>query len=314
MSGRIRTIKPEWRFDEKLQGCSDEARVMSVCLITLSDDWGCGRASPGYLAGECWGQEMAREDGARAAAVLAKVSRALRELRGVDFVTVYEVGGQTYFHVTKWELHQRVDNRAKNRRIPAPPLANAESSRGSSESLANVSRGSPLDLDLEGDHGSGPRPGPRASASASRMSAMSAGVQSAREVESVLTRNDPKPTARGVVHQIAERLCTVHKEVTGRAWTHPQELLDALDGRGALVRTGMPDQVRAIAAHLGGDPDPVAAAERALRGWAADPWVKANRFPMAHLAKDPLKYLTRPVSVSGVDSFEHASEEGPDFG
>lgn len=137
---------------------------------------------------------------------------------------------------------------------------------------------------------------------------------SAREVESVLTRNDPKPTARGVVHQIAERLCTVHKEVTGRAWTHPQELLDALDGRGALVRTGMPDQVRAIAAHLGGEPDPVAAAERALRGWAADPWVKANRFPMAHLAKDPLKYLTRPVSVSGVDSFDHAREEGPDFG
>lgn len=137
---------------------------------------------------------------------------------------------------------------------------------------------------------------------------------SAREVESVLTRNDPKPQPRGIVHAIAERLCTVHKEVTGRAWTHPQELLDALDGRGALVRTGMPDQVRAIAAHLAGEADPVASAERALRGWAADPWVQKNRYPMAHLAKDPLKYLTRPVSVSGVDSFEHASEEGPDFG
>lgn len=154
------------------------------------------------------------------------------------------------------------------------------------------------------------------------MSAVSGGVQSAREVESVLTRNDSKPTpkpphstaAHLMADDMASEMCATFKRLTGRAWTSPADLLDALHGHGALVRSPMPDQVRAMVAHLSTESEPIQAARRAMEAWAADPWVKANRFPMAHLAKDPLKYLTRPVSVSGVDSFEHASEEGPDFG
>ena len=147
-------------------------------------------------------------------------------------------------------------------------------------------------------------------------------TQRAREVESVLTRNEPKPTpppphstaAHLMADDMASEMCATFKRLTGRAWTSPADLLDALHGHGALVRSPMPDQVRAMVAHLSTEPEPIHAARRAMEAWAADPWVKANRFPMAHLAKDPLKYLTRPVSVSGVDSFEHASEEGPDFG
>ena len=140
---------------------------------------------------------------------------------------------------------------------------------------------------------------------------------SARELESVLTRNDPKPTPQGphsAAAEMAAEMCATFKRLTGRAWTSPADLLDALHGHGALVRSPMPDQVRAMVAHLSTEPEPIQAARRAMEAWAADPWVKANRFPMAHLAKDPLKYLTRPVSVSGVDNFDHASEEGPDFG
>ena len=133
-------------------------------------------------------------------------------------------------------------------------------------------------------------------------------------LESALTRNSPKPAPKSPHAELASELCRTFKRLTGRAWTSEDDLLEALDGRGALTRSPMPEQVRAMAAHLSEQPEPIQAARRAMEGWAADPWVKANRYPMAHLVKDPLKYLTRAVSVSGVDSFEHASEEGPDFG
>jgi hypothetical protein len=50
MSGRIRTIKPEWLEDELLAAASDEARVLSVALILMADDYGRGRASLATIA------------------------------------------------------------------------------------------------------------------------------------------------------------------------------------------------------------------------------------------------------------------------
>lgn len=277
MSGRIRTIKPEWRFDEKLQGCSDEARVMSVCLITLSDDWGCGRASPGYLAGECWGQEMAREDGARAAAVLAKVSRALRELRGVDFVTTYEVGGQTYFNVTKWELHQRVDNRAKNRRIPAPPLANDETSRGSSESLARHSRGSPLDLDL----GSGPRASDAREAAPQR-----------RETLAEALGEPPKPPPSSAGALAAEKA----RELVGLAMTNRKAVphRDCSQPMAPLWGTLASFAIKAAKMH-GTTWDKILKAT--IRAWADDQAIVERGYPVSFLAANPNQYLG--VAVKG---------------
>ena len=51
MSQRIRSIKPEWLEDELLAQCSDAARVLSIALILLADDYGNGRAGALYLAG-----------------------------------------------------------------------------------------------------------------------------------------------------------------------------------------------------------------------------------------------------------------------
>jgi hypothetical protein len=50
MSRRIRSIKPEWLDDEKIAGASDEARVLSVALILMSDDYGRGRAALAAIA------------------------------------------------------------------------------------------------------------------------------------------------------------------------------------------------------------------------------------------------------------------------
>lgn len=111
MSGRIRTVKPEWLEDEKLCSLSDEARVLSIALIVMADDYGNGRGNERRIASQVWGYHP-REG-------LARVSRACIELSEIGFVRFYEVAGERYYHVTHWTRHQRVDKPGKPR-VPAP--------------------------------------------------------------------------------------------------------------------------------------------------------------------------------------------------
>jgi hypothetical protein len=114
MSGRIRTIKPEWLEDELLALASSDARVLSIALILLADDYGNGRGNPVQLAGQVF-----------AGKPLETLAKALEELRAIRFVLLYEVDGQRYFSIRKWDEHQRVDKPGKPR-VPGPP---ADSSR-----------------------------------------------------------------------------------------------------------------------------------------------------------------------------------------
>ena len=43
MAGRIRSIKPEWLEDERMVMASSDARVLSIALILMADDYGNGR-------------------------------------------------------------------------------------------------------------------------------------------------------------------------------------------------------------------------------------------------------------------------------
>lgn len=106
---RIRSIKPEWIEDERLLKSGSDARVLSVALLLLSDDYGRGRANQHVLAG----QVFALEDNP-----LATLQESLAKLRGW-FVRLYEVRGQSYFEVTNWSKHQRVDKPGKPR-VPEP--------------------------------------------------------------------------------------------------------------------------------------------------------------------------------------------------
>jgi hypothetical protein len=151
MGGRIRTLKPEWLEDELLAAASDEARVLSVALILMADDYGRGRANIATIAAEAWRFAMAREDGAHAAEVLARASRAFRELLAMRFVVAYEVDRQRYFAIRNWDKHQKVDRPSKAR-IPAPPDEETlidsdtreDSSRGSRDTREGIARHSRL--------------------------------------------------------------------------------------------------------------------------------------------------------------------------
>jgi hypothetical protein len=110
---RIRTLKPEWLDDEQLASCSDAARVLSVALVLLADDYGNGRASEMYLAGRVWMYGDAQES-------IQNSAGAMQELCRIKFCRTYEVNGQRYFHIANWSKHQRVQRPGKPR-VPGPP-------------------------------------------------------------------------------------------------------------------------------------------------------------------------------------------------
>jgi hypothetical protein len=116
MSGRIRTVKPEWLEDQQMGKASDAARLVSVGLILLADDYGNGRGHPAYIASSVWTYTL--DDGRE-----QRAERALAELAEIGFIDLYSVGGQKYFHIRNWAKHQKVKNPGKPRVTPPAPVS-----------------------------------------------------------------------------------------------------------------------------------------------------------------------------------------------
>lgn len=112
MSGRIRTVKPEWLEDELLASESDTVRLLSIALMLVADDHGRGRAAPAFIASEAWRYDRSPES-------LTKAREGLMRLSEIRFVTLYEVDGQAYFEIRNWKKHQKVQHAGKPR-VPPP--------------------------------------------------------------------------------------------------------------------------------------------------------------------------------------------------
>lgn len=147
---RIRTIKPEFLEDELIGQVSDEARLLSLSLLLLADDYGNGRANPIFIASKVWAYH---EGSAR------KASLAMTELESIGFVRLYSVNGQSYFHIRNWDKHQRVDRPGKPLAPSIDEAEETEQSQGSIHfhakdrvSAANVRESHATDLDLDLDH------------------------------------------------------------------------------------------------------------------------------------------------------------------
>lgn len=125
MSGRIRSVKPEWLDDEKIAMASPEARVLSVSLLLLADDYGNGRANQVMLQSRVFPGMVGDH-----------AERALSELVSIGYVITYTVGGQRYFSIRNWEKHQRVEKKGKPKVPPPPALTDIPGIVG--ESSGNV--------------------------------------------------------------------------------------------------------------------------------------------------------------------------------
>lgn len=135
---RIRTIKPEWLDDERLVLASPEARVLSIALIILADDYGNGRANRTILAARVFpGSRDPRET----------LASAIETLAGAGFIDLYEVDGQSYYSIRNWAKHQKVDHPSKPQ-VPGKPAV-SESSRDPRETLASPRESLALDQDQD---------------------------------------------------------------------------------------------------------------------------------------------------------------------
>ncbi len=107
MSGRIRSIKPEWLDDELLVLASEGARVLSVALLLMADDYGNGRLVYPVLSARIFPRSP------------EIFSLALDELTTIRYIAVYQLDGQKYFAIRNWDKHQRVDKPGKPH-VPGP--------------------------------------------------------------------------------------------------------------------------------------------------------------------------------------------------
>lgn len=124
MSGRIRTLKPEWLEDEQLAEAGTFARLLSVALIVLSDDHGRGRANEVVLAAKVFTYESDP---------IACVREGLARLSRMGFVQLYTIRGQRYYWLRNWAKHQKVDRPGKPR-FPGPEEDESQPPPDSSES------------------------------------------------------------------------------------------------------------------------------------------------------------------------------------
>jgi hypothetical protein len=116
-----------------------------VSMILMADDYGNLRSCPAVLRAHAfWGTDASRESVARARETLARVS----------LVSLYDVHGQNYAHITGWSKHQRVDHPGKAY-CPGQELGKSiscgKSSRDPRESLGNPRESLATDRDRDRD-------------------------------------------------------------------------------------------------------------------------------------------------------------------
>lgn len=109
MSGRIRSLKPEWLDDQALYESSDAARVLSAALILLADDHGNGRAGEMWLSARVFPGRPIKH-----------LREAMKRLVAIRYCSLYESDGQAYFSIRNWAKHQKVDKPGKRKVPPSP--------------------------------------------------------------------------------------------------------------------------------------------------------------------------------------------------
>jgi len=112
---RIRSIKPEFWSSPDVAALSDADRLLFIGLWSYVDDHGRGRDDVALIVAALFPHDMV----ANPHDTVAKVRDGLARLSEANLILRYTVASRTYFLVTGWGKHQRVD-KPKASRIPEP--------------------------------------------------------------------------------------------------------------------------------------------------------------------------------------------------
>ena len=226
---RQRTLKPAWLDDEKLAAMSDRDRLVSVGLILLADDWGCGRASPALIRNRMWAYRVNPPSSRDTRDSLARLSK-------MGYLLFYRVRGQEYYSLPAWNRHQRIDKPSPTLRNPSPDDDGAEllgtweeSSRETSETPATPSRetGDTLVPERKGRDRSGrDRTIVTEDVPSRRTESKKAKVENAEAV-GIATE-----FASLVAGRLPKSKAARNAEATIKAWADPIDKLHRIDGHG----------------------------------------------------------------------------------
>ena len=117
---RIRSIKPEFWSSPDIADLSDSDRLLFIGLWSYVDDHGRGRDDMALIVAALFPHDMV----ANPRDTVAKVRDGLARLSEANLILRYTVASRTYFLVTGWGKHQRVD-KPKASRIPEPEEGDA---------------------------------------------------------------------------------------------------------------------------------------------------------------------------------------------
>lgn len=106
---RIRTIKPEFWSSEQLIACSRDARLLFIGLWNFSDDFGVHSASYVRLKAEVFPADDLS---------VSEMKSLIDELINQRLIFEYEAQGQTFWFITGWKSHQKIDR--PNGKYPRP--------------------------------------------------------------------------------------------------------------------------------------------------------------------------------------------------
>ena len=112
---RIRSIKPEFWSSPDIAALSDSDRLLFIGLWSFVDDQGRGRDDVALIVAALYPHDMV----ANPLETVAKVRDGLARLHAANLIYRYTVASRTYFLVTGWSKHQKVD-KARPSRLPEP--------------------------------------------------------------------------------------------------------------------------------------------------------------------------------------------------
>lgn len=114
---RIRTIKPEFWTSEQIVSCSPNARLLFIGLWNFCDDHGVHPASYVRLKAEVFPVDNFS---------IEETKRWIGELTNNDLVREYAANDKSYWIVTGWERHQRIDRPTYRHPTPLSELKKIE--------------------------------------------------------------------------------------------------------------------------------------------------------------------------------------------
>lgn len=107
---RIRTIKPEFFTSEDVTALPLAVRLTFIGLWLYADDYGRENARASLVRAAVWPEDDL---------TTAEIDEHLLRLAESNMIQLYTVADRTYFQITNWAKHQRVDKPSRSN-IPEP--------------------------------------------------------------------------------------------------------------------------------------------------------------------------------------------------